>query len=96
MNAIRWVDVILSGSAVTRSLGLGRSLPVGAGYLLARLTDRAELRPRPALTLDTATSADDWVVSRFGRIAAADVAIDGAVAAVLVYAAWENGRQPRL
>ena len=42
MNAIRWVDVILSGSAVTRSLGLGWSLPVGAGYLLARLTDRAE------------------------------------------------------
>ena len=58
---------------------------------VVRLTDRVELRPRAALTLDTATSADDWVVSRFGSIAAADVVIDGAVAftAVSVYAAWE-------
>ena len=59
---------------------------------VVRLTDRVELRPRPALTLDTATSADDWVVSRFGSIAAADVAIDGAVefTAMSVYAAWEK------
>ena len=59
---------------------------------VVRLTDRVELRPRAALTLDTATSADDWVVSRFGSIAAADVVIDGAVAftAVSVYAAWER------
>jgi exonuclease III len=59
---------------------------------VVRLTDRVELHPRAALTLDTATSADDWVVSRFGSIAAADVVIDGAVAftAVSVYAAWER------
>ena len=53
MNAIRWVDVILSGSAVTRSLGLGWSLPVGAGYLLARPNrPRRSASSRPALTLD--------------------------------------------
>jgi hypothetical protein len=63
-----------------------------------RLIDRVELRPRPALTLDTATSADDWVVSRFGTIAAADVAIDGAVALRLFRstAPGKNGRRPKV
>jgi hypothetical protein len=44
------------------------------------------------LTLGTATSADDWVLSRFGSIAAADIVIDGANAftAVSVYAAWKE------
>jgi hypothetical protein len=154
-----WVDVLLSGPATTRSLGLGWSRPVGAAYTLAvirlvswniahklapwdelngvgadvallqeagrpgpewalavggdsadrwetalvggrprwrtaviRLTDRVELRPRATLTLQTAKLADDWVISRAGSIAAAEIAIDGGAAftAVSVYAAWEK------
>jgi hypothetical protein len=59
---------------------------------IVRLTDGVELRPRATLTLQTARLADDWVVSRAGSIAAADVLIDGATAftAVSVYAAWEK------
>jgi hypothetical protein len=59
---------------------------------VVRLTDRVEMRPRAILTLDTAASVDDWVVSRVGSIAAADVVIDGALVctAVSVYAAWEG------
>jgi len=59
---------------------------------IVRLTDRVELRPRATVTLETSASVDDWVVSRAGSIAAADVIIDGAVVltAVSVYAAWET------
>ena len=41
------------------------------------------------MTLETSTAADDWVVSRAGSIAAADVVIDGQVGftALSVYAA---------
>jgi Endonuclease/Exonuclease/phosphatase family len=77
--ADRWETVLVGGRGPWRTA-------------VVRVTDRVELRPRAAWTLDTATSADDWVVSRFGSIAAADVVIDGAVAftAVSVYAAWER------
>lgn len=56
------------------------------------LTDRTELHPRTTLTLETATSAEDWVVSRAGSIAAADVISNEAppFTAVSVYAAWET------
>lgn len=62
------------------------------GTAVIRLTDRVELRPRASVTLEASTSSDDWVVSRTGRIAAADVITDGSVAftAVSVYAAWET------
>jgi hypothetical protein len=58
---------------------------------IIRLGDRVQLRPRTTMTLETATAADDWVVSRAGSIAAADVMIDGQVGftALSVYAAWE-------
>src|SRR5918995_6671738 len=58
---------------------------------ILRLSDRVELRPRTTMTLETSTAADDWVVSRAGSIAAADVVIDGQMAftALSVYAAWE-------
>lgn len=71
--------------------GLGGSLPWRTA--LVRLSDRVELRPRITLTMDAATSADDWVVSRAGIISAADVISDGDLAftAVSVYAAWEAG-----
>jgi hypothetical protein len=71
--------------------GHGSSLPWRTA--VARLSDRVELRPRTTLTLEAATSADDWVVSRAGSISAADVVIDGDVVftAVSVYAAWESG-----
>jgi hypothetical protein len=67
--------------------GLGGSLPWWTA--VARLCDRVELRPRTTLTLEAATSADDWVVSRGGSISAADVVTDGDIAftAVSVYAA---------
>ena len=56
---------------------------------ILRLGDRVELRPRTTMTLETSTAADDWVVSRAGSIAAADVVIDGQVGftALSVYAA---------
>jgi hypothetical protein len=59
---------------------------------IVRLTDRVELHPRTTVTPETAASVEDWVVSRAGSIAAADVIIDGAVmlTAVSVYAAWET------
>jgi len=42
-----------------------------------KLSDAVELQARPAMTLETATSADDWVVSRAGSIAAADITVGG-------------------
>lgn len=56
------------------------------------LTDRVEVRPRATVTLEAATSYDDWIVSRGGSISAADVVTDGEIAftAVSVYAAWEK------
>lgn len=59
---------------------------------VVRLTDRVEVRPRATVTLEAATSYDDWIVSRAGSIAAADVVTGGEVAftAVSVYAAWEK------
>ncbi len=58
---------------------------------VVRLSDQVELRARTNVTLEASTSSDDWVVSRAGSIAAADVVTDGevAVTAVSVYAAWE-------
>ena len=49
------------------------------------------------MTLETSTAADDWVVSRAGSIAAADVVIDGQVGftALSVYAAWEKAAAGR-
>lgn len=69
--------------------GVGGRLPYRTA--IARLTDRVELRPRATATLETATSINDWVVSRDGSITAADVVTDGRTActAVSVYAAWE-------
>jgi len=56
------------------------------------LTDRVELRPRALVTLEAAASYDDWIISRAGSIAAADVVAAGETAftAVSVYAAWEK------
>src|SRR5690242_14132243 len=56
------------------------------------LTDRVEVRPRALVTLEAAQSYDDWIVSRAGSIAAADVVTGGEIAftAVSVYAAWEK------
>ena len=56
------------------------------------LTDRVEVRPRATVTLEAAASYDDWIVSRAGSIAAADVVTGGEIAftAVSVYAAWEK------
>lgn len=70
--------------------GLGRQPPWRTA--VTRLSDRVALRPRTIRTLETATSVDDWVISRAGSIAAADVVVDGSVAftAVSVYAAWET------
>lgn len=60
--------------------------------VIVPLTDRTELHPRATRTLETATSAADWVVSRAGSIAAADVISNEAppFTAVSVYAAWET------
>ena len=59
---------------------------------VVRLTDRVEVRPRATVTLEAAASYDDWIVSRAGSIAAADVVTGGEIAftAVSVYAAWEK------
>lgn len=59
---------------------------------VVRLSERVELRPRSSVTLEATTSYDDWVVSRPGSIAAADVVENGELAftAVSVYAAWEK------
>ena len=74
-----WETALLAGRAPWRAA-------------VACLTEKVELRPRPTLTLETATSVSDWVVSRHGSIAAADVVVDGVVAftAVSVYSAWET------
>ena len=58
-------------------------------------TDRTELHPRATMTLETATSAADWVVSRAGSIAAADVISNEAppFTAVSVYAVGNSLRQ---
>lgn len=74
--------------------GLGSSLSWRTA--VARLSDRVELRPRATLTMENATSADDWIVSRAGSISAADVITDGHVAftAISVYAAWESNIGP--
>ena len=44
------------------------------------------------MTLETATSVDDRVVSRAGSIAAADITVGGqyVFTAVSIYAAWEK------
>lgn len=59
---------------------------------VARLSDRVEVHPRTTVTLDAAASYDDWIVSRAGSIAAADIVTGGEIAftAVSVYAAWEK------
>jgi exonuclease III len=51
-----------------------------------------EVRPLATVTLEAAASYDDWIVSRGGSIAAADVVTGGEIAftAVSVYAAWEK------
>jgi hypothetical protein len=51
-----------------------------------------EVRSRATVSLEAAASYDDWIVSRAGSIAAADVVTDGQIAftAVSVYAAWEK------
>jgi hypothetical protein len=56
------------------------------------LTDRVQVRTRATVTLEAATSYGDWIVSRAGSIAAADVVTGGEIAftAVSVYAAWEK------
>ena len=79
-----WETTLLAGRAPWRAA-------------VARLSDQVELRPRATLTLETATSANDWVVSRAGSIAAADVIVDGvsAFTAVSVYAAWETAARGR-
>jgi hypothetical protein len=81
----------ISADAAERweTTGLGSKFPWRTA--VARLSDRVELRPRSAFTLEAA-SVGDWVVSRPGSISAADVVIDGDVAftAVSVYAAWET------
>lgn len=72
------------------------------GTAVMRLADRVELRPRASVTLEASTPSDDWLVSRTGSIAAADIVTDGSAAftAVSVYAAWESvagrGLRPRL
>lgn len=50
---------------------------------------RRRLQARPTVTLET---ANDWVVSRAGSIAVADIAVGGqfVFTAVSVYAAWEK------
>jgi hypothetical protein len=51
-----------------------------------------EVRSRATVSLEAAASYDDWIVSRAGSIAAADVVTGGQIAftAVSVYAAWEK------
>ena len=59
---------------------------------IVRLSDQVEVRPRATVTLEAAASYDDWIVSRAGSIAAADVVTGGEIAftAVSVYAAWDK------
>ena len=85
---LKWANAV-SGSPDDR---WETALVAGRGpwrTAILRLGDRVELRPRTTMTLETSTAADDWVVSRAGSIAAADVVIDGQVGftALSVYAA---------
>ena len=59
---------------------------------VVRLTDRVRVRPRATVTLEAVASYDDWIVSRAGSIAAADVVTGGEIAftAVSVYAGWDK------
>jgi hypothetical protein len=92
----QWVpSVATDATGRWETTGLGGSLPWRTA--VASLSDQMELRPRSTFALETAASVNDWVVSRAGSIAAADVVIDGHVAftAVSVYAAWETAANPR-
>jgi hypothetical protein len=59
---------------------------------VARLSDRVELDPIPAVALETMTGDADWVVSRHGTITATDVRVDERTVftAASVYALWEQ------
>ena len=94
-NAQWALAVAADDNETWETAGLGGSLPWRTA--VARLSDRVTLHPRTTLPLGAATSAADWVVSRTGSIAAADVVAGDEVAftAVSVYAAWETSVRPR-
>ncbi len=59
---------------------------------VAPLSDRVQLRERPNVAVEQATSQADWTVERSGTLTAADLLVDGrtSLPAVSVYAPWDR------